>query len=281
MKGRKRFNQTEMEELKRLIKAKESATPDRQKGIRNLIRKIGFYYSDFRTQKEGYTLNNFEALIKSGEVTISHNSEDRTSKAVNYKSLDLLPRNQNNLNSKTPNDLSSIFTTFKKNRFDPTNFSERNIPDYAGNYLICLKKGSRLPTKSYNPVMKEFDGLPIIYTGIASKSMRERDFRQHFTGNNAGRSTFRKSIGVLFGYKQVPRDKNPLSKKTKFATTDELKLSQWMKNNLIMYCFPSLDFNNYEKLLIQHFNPPLNLKDNHNPINLDFRQNLKRLRNDK
>jgi hypothetical protein len=281
MKGRNRFNKTETEELKRLIKAKESATPDKQKGIRNIIRKIGFYYSDFRSQKVGYTLYDFEVLIKSGEITISENSENPTSKTLKFKSNDLPPKNQNDSDTKTSNYLNSIFTIFKKNRFDPTNCSQKDIPNYAGNYLICIKKGSCLPTKSFNPFIKEFDGLPIIYTGIASKSMRERDFRQHFTGNNAGRSTLRKSIGVLFGYKQVPRDKNPLSKKTKFTISDELELSQWMRNNLVMYCFPSLDYNNYEKLLIQHFNPPLNLKDNHNSINLDFRQNLKRLRNNK
>ena len=99
MKGRNRFNKTETNELKRLIKAKESATPDKQKGIRNLIRKIGFYYSDFKSQKLGYTLYDFEALIKSGEVTISDNSENPTSKTLKFKSYDLLPRNQNNSNS--------------------------------------------------------------------------------------------------------------------------------------------------------------------------------------
>jgi len=281
MKGRNKFTQSEIDEIKRLIKAKESAGPDKQKGIRNLIRKIGFYYSDFRSQKEGYTVTDFQNLLNLREIIIVDRIKSGLVLNSTTRSYDFSNRNQIDLNSPNQANLTPLLSGLKKNRFDPSIDSERIIPNSAGNYLLCLKKGSSFPDKSNHPIMNEFDGLKVIYTGIASKSLRERDFKQHFTGNNAGRSTLRKSIGVLFGYKQIPRDKDPSSRKTKFNHVDELELSRWMKDNLIMFYFPTLNFDKFEKPLIQHFNPPLNLKDNQNTINLDFRQYLKRLRNDK
>lgn len=126
--------------------------------------------------------------------------------------------------------------------------------------------------------MTKFEGLNVIYTGIAGGSLRTRDFRQHFKGDNAGRSTLRKSLGVLFGYKLIPRDKDPNTGKTKFNIKDEQELSEWMIANLIMFFLPTADFNSVEIKLINQFNPPLNIKDNHNEINADFRRLLSSLR---
>jgi hypothetical protein len=113
----------------------------------------------------------------------------------------------------------------------------------------------------------------------AGGSLRTRDYRQHFIGNNAGRSTLRKSLGVLFGYKLIVRDNNPSNGKTKFEQTDESKLSDWMRQNLLMFFLPTTNYAVTEIALINHFNPPLNLKDNHNSINADFRKLLSNMRN--
>lgn len=178
-----------------------------------------------------------------------------------------------------PIDLKNILKSFEKNRFDPLDGIETNIPDESGNYIICLKSGSRLPIGIISPKFSSFIGLKVIYTGIASKSLRNRDFRQHFKGNNAGLSTLRKSLGVLFDYKLIPRDKEPLNGKTKFENIEERKLSEWMKHNLLMFYLPRTNFAEIEIALINHFNPPLNLKDNHNTINADYRKWLSKKRN--
>jgi hypothetical protein len=159
--------------------------------------------------------------------------------------------------------------------------SESKIPDYSGNYILCLRTSSELPSVGIKPFITPFEGLQVIYTGIASQSLRSRDYRQHFTGNNAGRSTIRKSLGVLFGYRQVPRDSNPTSGKTKFSAVDEARLTDWMRNNLIMYFLPNRDYATIEPHVINILNPPLNLKDNHNSINREFRQLLTQLRSGK
>lgn len=278
MKGQNTFTSLQILTIKKLIAEKVIATPDKQKGIRGKIRNIGFHYSDFNSKKDGYNVADFEALISSGQIKIS----DRNYKPITSKTV----AKPKPIEKKTPviqksKGLNSNLDNFKINRFDPKTDSETIIANSSGNYILCLKKNSKLPTVSIKPFLTNFEGLQVIYTGIAGGSLRSRDFRQHFKGNNAGRSTLRKSLGVLFGYKQIPRDSDPTTGKTKFNIEDELKLSEWMWDNLIMYFLPTLDFSNIEIELINHFNPPLNLKDNSNIINIDFRRLLSSLRTKK
>lgn len=279
MKGLNTFTNSEILELKKLIAEKEIATPDKQKGIRRKIRKIGFYFSDFSSKKDGYSVADFEEFISLKKIVIIDGSyiieTNSTNKTIEKKTT------VEKKKSSDSKGLKSILETFKKNRFDPSADSEIIIANSSGNYILCLKKNSTLPTVSIKPILTNFEELEVIYTGIASGSLRTRDFRQHFKGNNAGRSTLRKSLGVLFGYKQIPRDSDPTTGKTKFNIEDEQKLSEWMCNNLIMYFLPTSDFKYIEIELINQFNPPLNLKDNSNIINLDFRRLLSSLRSKK
>ncbi len=279
MKGKQRFTKQEAEQIRALIREKNRATPSRQKEIRNKIRNIGFYYTDFSPQVEGYTVAGFDELIKSGQIEII---EEEPQATIHKRPEETKPKL---VETKTPPlkdpGLDTILPEFKKNRFDPKIDSEIKIPGRPGNYIVCLRNGSVLPPVDIIPKMKKLAGLNVIYTGIASKNLRKRDYRQHFTGNNAGRSTLRKSIGSLMGLKKVPRDKNPASKKTKYTESDEAKLSHWMASNLVLFFYANNNFNNIEEEFIQHFNPPLNLQGNDNPINRDFRSLLSKLRSDK
>lgn len=172
--------------------------------------------------------------------------------------------------------------------FDPQHDAETSLPDSPGNYIVVLRISSTLPDIGVEPVMKkiEIDGrqFDVIYTGISSKSLRKRDYGQHFTGNNAGRSMLRKSLGSMMGLKKIPRDRNnPNNGKTKFADADEEKLSKWMRENLLLlYC--KVDGSKVETLeeqLIAELNPPLNLQKNYNSGNMAFRAKLSELRNKK
>ena len=217
MKGQNTFTSLQVQRIKKLIAEKVVATPDKQKGIRGKIRNIGFHYSDFSSKKEGYTVADFEALIRSGQIKISdRNYTPITTEATKpiYKPK---PVEKKVLVIKKSNGLNSNLDKFKINRFDPKIDSETIIANSSGNYILCLRKKSKLPTVSIKPILTNFEGLQVIYTGIAGGSLRTRDFRQHFKGNNAGRSTLHKSLGVLFGYKQIPRDSDPNTGKTKFC----------------------------------------------------------------
>lgn len=277
MKGQNTFTSLQVQTIKKLIAEKVVAAPDKQKGIRGKIRNIGFHYSDFSSKKDGYTVADFEALIRSGQIKISDGNYKPTTTATKNIAKPK-PVEKKVLLIKKSNGLNSNLLNFKTNRFDPKTDSETIIANSSGNYILCLRKNSKLPTVSIKPILTNFEGLQVIYTGIAGGSLRTRDFRQHFKGNNAGRSTLRKSLGVLFGFKQIPRDSDPNTGKTKFDNADELKLSKWMCDNLIMFFLATSDFDSIEIELINHFNPPLNLKDNANIINSDFRRLLSSLR---
>ena len=117
-----------------------------------------------------------------------------------------------------------------------------------------------------------------MYVGKSSKNLRIRDYNQHFTGT-AGYSTIRKSLGCLLGFKLIPRDINsPQNGKTKFNETDESVLTEWMKDNLLLFHYANNDYADIEKELIRIYNPPLNLQGNFNKINLNFRKELSALR---
>lgn len=171
--------------------------------------------------------------------------------------------------------------------FDPKKDQPIKIIDCPGNYVVLLRKGSKLPDggTSYVPIIVNYDGneYEVIYVGLSTKSLRKRDYKQHFTGN-AGRSTLRKSLGSLMGLKKTWRDKpkdGEQSSKTKFIDEDEDRLSQWMEENLLMLYKANGHSEVLETEMIQVLNPPLNLEKNTNTVNLSFRMNLKKLRTDK
>ncbi|HBV83869.1 MAG TPA: hypothetical protein DEB74_14005 [Lachnospiraceae bacterium] len=165
--------------------------------------------------------------------------------------------------------------------FDPLKDDVNTVPALSGNYIFALRKNSRLPDIGIPVTYTKFRDYDVIYVGLASNSLKDRDIKKHFNGN-AGGSTLRKSLGCLFGYNLIPRDSHYNSNgKTKFNVTDESKLSDWIKTNLIMFYYPNKEFDSVESLLIQALNPPLNLDKNHNVINSEFRKHLTKLRNSK
>lgn len=169
--------------------------------------------------------------------------------------------------------------------FDPKEDSKNKLPNSLGNYIIVLRETATLPDAKIKPIYTTYNGYNVIYTGISSKNLRDRDYEQHFTGNNAGRSTLRKSLGCLFGYKQIPRDeKNLTNGKTKFEEKDEKELSNWMQENLLVFFLSGTQKNTVEKLeefLIKEFNPPLNIQKNKDGQNKEYVKMLKSIRNNK
>lgn len=169
--------------------------------------------------------------------------------------------------------------------FDPQKTRASVLPDKPGNYIIVLRSTSSLPIKvqiSTTPILTSFqhkkEKYNVVYVGKSNKSLRIRDYKQHFTGT-AGNSTIRKSLGCLLGFKLIPRDINsPQNGKTTFDEFDERTLTEWMKDNLLLFYYANNDYANVEKELIRTYNPPLNLQGNFNKTNLDFRKELSALR---
>ena len=147
----------------------------------------------------------------------------------------------------------------KFTEFDPQNTTIDKIPSCEGNYIVVLRDGSNLPKDRINfePKFSDYNNHRVIYTGI-SINLRKRDIDNHLNGT-AGKSTLRKSLGVLFGYQLIPRDKNKITNKTTFKDDDEAQLSTWMKNNLLFYHCANNKSETYEIELIKKYDPPLNL----------------------
>lgn len=179
-------------------------------------------------------------------------------------------------------NLSEILKKLSINTFDPSVDDKSVLPDSAGISLICIKNKVELPKIFDEVTFKEFEGYRVLYTGIAGRentqrnSLRKRCYRDHFASNDSSGSTLRTSLGVLLGFKLISRKSD--TRKIKFSEIDEKELTNWMKQSLIIY-FAEVEnpWVYYEKL-IDMFNPPLNINKNNNPINIEFREKLKRLR---
>jgi hypothetical protein len=50
---RRSFTSSELDELRRLVREKQTSDRDRQKALRSKMRRIGFYISDFTDDPEG------------------------------------------------------------------------------------------------------------------------------------------------------------------------------------------------------------------------------------
>lgn len=168
--------------------------------------------------------------------------------------------------------------------FDPTNMTKGLPVEAPGNYIFLLRPNVTLPTNmiaeqpEFTTLTYEGTAYRVLYTGVTKDSLYKRVFKIHLAGNNAGKSTLRKSLGCLWGYTFVARDKKPDSKKTKFADKDEASITTWMRKNLLVLFVPNSNFEVDEQELIDMFNPPLNLQKNHNMVNLNYRRQLEELR---
>lgn len=80
------FSPDEIDSIERLIVKKLSASTEEQKGIRDDIRTIGFYWSDFHPKGEfpkiPYTVENFRRLIADGAITVTGNRKIFIAKEV-------------------------------------------------------------------------------------------------------------------------------------------------------------------------------------------------------
>ena len=228
------------------------------------MRKLGFYGSDDFGITDMQPID-FERLISTGRIKITEQAVKTPLGLESFIGNHPQPVN-------TENGIENVVL------FDPNKHISNDIPDAPGNYVVCLKKGLKMPEIGIKCEMKTFQGLQVIYTGIAGKSLRKRDYRQHFTGNNAGDSTLRKSLGSIFGYFKIPRDKDPSTGKTKFKESDEIQLSQWMKSNLVLFFVENPNPGALEDELINDLNPPLNLARNKNFVNREFRGKLSEFR---
>jgi hypothetical protein len=68
--GRRTFTREEVDELRQLIREKQTADASRQKVLRARMRRIGFYISDFSSDAQGFVVSDLDELVRRGAVTV-------------------------------------------------------------------------------------------------------------------------------------------------------------------------------------------------------------------
>lgn len=172
-----------------------------------------------------------------------------------------------------PDPLDDSPTSFEE--YDPLVDKPESIPDAPGSLIFVLRYMSNLHQLA-GMNLKEFEGQEVVFVG-ESENLRKRIVNEHFRGDSS-RSSFRISIGCLLDMEQIPRDKTPGGVHFRFAKEDEQWLSQWMKENLLVYYKATPYHTRLTRLMMSAFNPPLNL-DNTSPDRQEFRTELIELRN--
>ena len=164
-------------------------------------------------------------------------------------------------------------------KIDPKHQDLNNISHQNGIYIFTLRKGCDIPDTHNKPIYELYDGQRVLYIGQTKSGLNSRINKKHFNGR-AGSSTLRKSLGCLLGFKLIPRSKkNPDDGKTTFEKCDEIKLSQWMRDSLIVYYAIVLDdIDSAENKFINSYSPPLNLSKVPMDRNQGFRSELSSLR---
>ena len=70
MRGRSQFSAAQARRIRRLLRDKQVAARPQQKAIRAKLRKGGFYISDFDGSRRGFTVSDFDELVRFGRITI-------------------------------------------------------------------------------------------------------------------------------------------------------------------------------------------------------------------
>ena len=245
------YTAREIEELKDLIRQRVKAVgKNAQKRIRDKMRDLGFYGSDFGIYD--CQIFHLEGLIQSGVIKVIGTPAPARHEAAPEK-----PRTVSNV----PVNSSSVEDALINGQFYAVNeLSRENIPDVPGLYCIKLRKGiAPLPAK-YGKIRE--DG--IIYIGKASTSLRKRLWDQEL--NHKSAATFFRSMGAILGY--LPPKGSLYGKETrnyKFSEQDTDGIRMWMRESLLVniVALSSNQQDKVEEALIAKYRPLVNIE--HNP----------------
>lgn len=194
MKGKNKYTSNEISQIEKLIEEKLKAPSEKQKGVRNKIRNIGFYWEDFHPKgdvpKIEYNIENFRKLINNGIIitdttnkyinTIKTNTSNKCDKQTEHFKNGLEPWVGNNpkvlILGTMPGDISIKQKTYYANPSNkfweimyslfPKEEGQDNKEFITSNGIAlwdCVKSGIRIGSMD-----KEFDDNTIIPNNLNS-----------------------------------------------------------------------------------------------------------------
>lgn len=260
MKGKKEFTDFEANQIRKLINQKLYSSKIEQKSIRDKIRILGFYFSDF-SSKKGYTVQDFEILIRNGEIKIIKQKIIKSKQIeikAEKKSQNLIKINQIFENNDIENEL------IINGKFCSIRDLNHNTLESTGFYCIKLKENSRLPDR-YQVLLQQRKNK-FIYIGKAEGQTLGNRLKQELELKSPG--TFFRSIGCVLEYFPIKGHLKGKSNQNnfKFSNNDKSEIIEWLKNNVELSIAKYTGNFNVESKLIEKYCPLLN--DTHNPIKL-------------
>jgi len=81
-KGRSTFTSAELAKIRSLLAEKQRAGRSRQKSLRQQIRDLGFYISDFAANRNGFGPNDLDRLVKTGRIRVTNGSSLATGPGI-------------------------------------------------------------------------------------------------------------------------------------------------------------------------------------------------------
>jgi len=256
MKGKREFTEDEANKIRNLIKQKLLASTNEQKGIRGKIRDLQFYFSDF-SDKKGYTVDDFNQLIKSGQIRIIGGStqsiNEKMKKSLMKSKIDSKVTDKNTEQELVANENFRQYIDLDSCTLDKTGF-----------YCLKLKENSKLPDRYQHILDKR--KFKYLYIGKAEGQTLGERLGQEIEHKSPG--TFFRSIGCVLRYSPIQGHLKGHSNQNnyKFSYADTAEIVKWLISNVeinIVECYGSFEI---EKEIIQKYCPLLN--DTHNPMKL-------------
>jgi hypothetical protein len=263
MKGRHRFSHEEAEQIRALLRLTRRAAPGPdQKTLRDGLREIGFYISDWRRRATGFTAADFDEIVREGAIVI----EDSSPAVGPHRRRTIRPTSPH----AEPELAALVDAAIKELRAPRHRLTESLaadvVPAAAGLYAIYGSAATWRELGLGSPP----DDRPL-YIGKAEKSLAARDLGTHFGDGRTGSSTVRRSFAALLrnalDLRGIPRNPEKPERPANFglSTEHDQALTAWMRRRLSLAVWPKppecRSLVTIERAVLERRRPPLNLQD--------------------
>jgi hypothetical protein len=273
MKGRDRFTPSEADEIRRVLGLVRKAEPGTaQKLLRDQLRAIGFYNSDFAGGPSGFTGSQFDDLVRSGRIEIGdapigsdqrHRRRPRSSPLeAKHAHKDVSHGRERAKPSVLPpgcSDVSAALSALSAEPMSIATSTDGGVPDRPGLYAL---QGSEAVWQGLG-LGSPPDARPL-YVGKAGASLVSRRARR-VSLRRAGRSPLSCRRATVSTSSRFHGRHDPEPKKwTHYALEErgDQQLTEWMRDHLLIAVWPSparTHLATVEGADMQKWLPPLNL----------------------
>lgn len=268
MKGRDRFTTLEAEQIRQLLDGVRRAEPGAaQKQLRDQLRALGFYISDWGGGPAGFTRSDFDELVGHGTVTVD--GEKPGSAPEKASASGTAPPTLALTRPQPPAAVAAVehLAALTAGPMTIATAFSGAVPNRGGLYAMYAEASAWQDLGLGVPP----DGRPL-YVGKAERSLRSRDLSTHFASGRTGQSSPRRSFAALLtasgalDLQPIPRRPNnpEPGKWTHYALEpgDEDQLTVWMHERLGLAIWPASPSTRLGPLEIEsmaQWRPPLNL----------------------